>query len=364
MDRARSEEKLALLRQLLKEEGVECLLVTQTHHFAWLTGGRSFVPLNTESGVSQLFVDHEGATVLTTSIEVSRMEEEECRGFKVLGADWRELPASMAQNLAQVAKGRDVERDTGRLAGKLDDLQVQLTDADLEEFRALGADCGLAIAEVARAINVGDTEYEVAGLLSSALMKRGVDPVVLLVAFDERISKYRHPLPGRSNFLKQTAMLVIGGRRKGLCASATRMVCFGEVPSELRTKHDAVAHIDAEVILSTAAGVTAEALYSTLAKAYTDRGFADEIALHHQGGLTGYKTRYWKAQPGLTKPVVAGCCFAWNPSITGTKSEDTIYLPKDGGKPEVLTASPDWPMLTVALPDGRGTLQRPDILVR
>jgi hypothetical protein len=44
----------------------------------------------------------------------------------------------------------------------------------------------------------------------------------------------------------------------------------------------------------------------------------------------------------------------WNPSITGTKSEDTILTRAAGRAPEILTAMTDWPMLG----------QRPDILVR
>jgi hypothetical protein len=52
--------------------------------------------------------------------------------------------------------------------------------------------------------------------------------------------------------------------------------------------------------------------------------------------------------------------FAWNPSITGTKSEDTILATSQG--PQVITAAQDWPMVSVEGEDG--AWQRPDILVR
>ncbi len=52
--------------------------------------------------------------------------------------------------------------------------------------------------------------------------------------------------------------------------------------------------------------------------------------------------------------------FAWNPSITGTKSEDTILATPDG--PEVISGSPDWPLVE-ATAAGR-LVARPDILVR
>merc|ERR1719375_2466920 len=168
------------------------------------------------------------------------MGTEECPGFEVLGADWRGLPASLNDRVAGLARGRALERDTGRLAGKLEDLQAQLTDHDVLAYRTLGTDCGCAIAEVARSLRAGDTEYAVAGRLASALLARSVDPVLLLVAFDERISQHRHPLPTGAELVK-TALLVLGGRRDGLVVSVSRMVRLGPVPPELRRKHEAVA---------------------------------------------------------------------------------------------------------------------------
>jgi antitoxin VapB len=50
--------------------------------------------------------------------------------------------------------------------------------------------------------------------------------------------------------------------------------------------------------------------------------------------------------------------YAWNPSITGTKSEDTMLVGDDGN--EVITAMPGWPTIELKL-DGK-TIQRPAIL--
>jgi hypothetical protein len=52
--------------------------------------------------------------------------------------------------------------------------------------------------------------------------------------------------------------------------------------------------------------------------------------------------------------------FAWNPSVRGSKSEDTILVTETG--PEILTNWPEWPALDVTVDDE--TIQRPAILVR
>ena len=52
--------------------------------------------------------------------------------------------------------------------------------------------------------------------------------------------------------------------------------------------------------------------------------------------------------------------FAWNPTITGVKVEDTIISYKD--KIEVITISDDWPMIEVSL-NGK-VYSQPDILIR
>ncbi len=52
--------------------------------------------------------------------------------------------------------------------------------------------------------------------------------------------------------------------------------------------------------------------------------------------------------------------FAWNPSVRGVKSEDTVLLTANG--PDVLTAMPEWPMWEIAL-DGQ-RCPRPAILIR
>jgi hypothetical protein len=54
-----------------------------------------------------------------------------------------------------------------------------------------------------------------------------------------------------------------------------------------------------------------------------------------------------------------GQVYAWNPSIAGTKSEDTILVAPAGN--EVLTAIAGWPEIVVEA--GGERLSRPAILI-
>ncbi len=63
----------------------------------------------------------------------------------------------------------------------------------------------------------------------------------------------------------------------------------------------------------------------------------------------GYETRDFLVTPSETRVILPNQVIGWNPTITGTKSEDTTI-----SSGENLTAMPNWPLC--------GT--RPDILCR
>jgi hypothetical protein len=60
----------------------------------------------------------------------------------------------------------------------------------------------------------------------------------------------------------------------------------------------------------------------------------------------------------MEERVAKGQVYAWNPSIRGTKSEDTILVSDTGN--EILTVIPNWPVVTVQS-EGQ-TFLRPAIL--
>ena len=57
----------------------------------------------------------------------------------------------------------------------------------------------------------------------------------ILIATDERIFNFRHPLPTAKK-LERYAMLILCGRQHGLVCSITRLVHFGHLPEEIQKK--------------------------------------------------------------------------------------------------------------------------------
>ncbi|HEX6184887.1 MAG TPA: M24 family metallopeptidase [Pyrinomonadaceae bacterium] len=365
-------EKTGRLAGALAAEGLGGVLLGSQHNFAWLTaGGSNGIDLSREQGAGALLVRADGKRfVIANRIEMARLLEEELEGadFEPVEYSWEEEKASptfaadLAASLLESgnALGSDLPAGSGVkvIEGAVARCRYRLTPAEQERFRLLGRDAGEVVGAFARTLEPGETETEVARRLSDALAARGMRSVVTLVASDERLPKYRHPVPSARRW-ERTLMLVTCARRGGLIASLTRIVCAGSVPDELRRRTDAVARVNARLLAATRPGAVGSELYGTAAAAYADEGFEGEERLHHQGGACGYRTRDWVAHPASAETVQVNQAFAWNPSITGTKAEETCMASADGV--EILTTTPEWPQSSVRV-DGR-EYPSPDVLV-
>lgn len=223
-------------------------------------------------------------------------------------------------------------------------LRARLTAPEVERYRALGREAGEALGEVCRGLQPGLSEDEIAGRTAAALLARGAVPVVLLVGADARLERFRHPLP-TSHLWERSVMVVACARREGLIVALTRIVWAGPVPEEIRRRTRAAAEVNARLLAATRPGVTGRELFAVAARAYEELGFPGEELRHHQGGPCGYQSRDWIASPAAGETVVSPQAFAWNPSVTGTKVEETWIV--DEGNAERITATPDWPVLEI-----------------
>lgn len=357
--------KLDRVRGFMAERGVAGVLLGTQANFAWITaGGDSHVGLSSEGGVATVLVTRDGRHVFTTNIEGERIASEEIAdlGFELHADLWHQTRLDDA--IRRLVGPGEVLADhdapgAANMAPEIARLRWQLLMPEIERYRQVGQAAVAVLAEVAWEVSPGMSELEIAGLMAGRCFSLGLLPNVCLVAADERAFRYRHPIP-TDRQLERHLMLVTGVRRWGLAVSATRMVHFGAIPEALAAKHRAVCAVDACFILGSRPGAKVGELFRAACEEYGRQGYPDEWRLHHQGGATGYAPRDYKATADSTEVVVEGQAFAWNPSIAGTKSEDTTVASADG--PEILSPCRNWPALSVCY-EGQA-LERPDILER
>lgn len=365
------EEKTERLLRLISSEQLGGILINSQANFAWLTaGGTNGVDLSRDNGVATLFIRDDGKRfVLANKIEIARITTEELagQGYEPIEFAWEQEKAnpSLAFELAHslnrgnLPLGADIS--LGAPARVIDEAiartRYQLTSAEVARFTALGTEAGEVIGQLARSQQPGVTESEVARQANDALARIGACAIVTLVAADERLSQFRHPVP-KDRVWQNELMIVVCVRRGGLVASITRIVCVGRKSAELQKRTEASARVHGKLLAATRPGASGSELFAVAGRAYAEEGFPGEEHLHHQGGAAGYRSRDWVAHPRCAERVVARQAFAWNPSVTGSKVEETCIAFEDGV--EIITRTSGWP--TIAVKAGDREYLLPDVL--
>jgi len=354
------EEKTDRLVRMLASAKLGGVLLSSQPNFSWLTGGgTNGIDLSREAGAGALLVRADGKRfVLANKIELPRLlaEEISTADFEPVEFPWEEEKSSSsflaARAAALITRGTSLGMDMPAGAdvrvveGLVASCRYQLTPSEIERYRALGKDAGELLGNLMKTIMPGETEMEVARRTAYTLATRNIQSVVLLVAGDERIQRFRHPVP-TTRVWEKVIMVVVCARRHGLIASLTRLACAGAKPDELTRRTIAAAQVNARLFATTRPGASGADLYKEAARSYAEAGFPNEEHLHHQGGACGYRTRDWVAHSLSGDLVQANQAFAWNPSVTGTKVEETCIAFADGV--ETITSSPDWPSLSIEI---------------
>jgi len=362
-------EKRRRVRALLDDEGLDALLLTQEPGVAWVTGGGA-TRVSLSGGADALgsvLVTHDAVYILTDAIEAPRIAAEEVpeQGVHMKVYPWEQGRVGDRAAIIREIVGDGVLGADAPVAGvesarvlrhAVTLLRASLLEPEIARYRWLAQTAATVLEAAARAVRPGMTELQVAASYVGPLMAYGIHVPVALVAADERIDRFRHPLP-TDTVVQQRVLLVAGATRWGLNASASRAVYFGQLPDELRRKQHGCALVDLAFTNATKPGATAGDIFAAGAKAYADAGFPGEWRLHHQGGAAGYAGREWTITPGGTEVVQAAQSFAYNPSITGTKSEDTFVLHSDGAA-DFLSVTGHWP----PVPGTESSYPRPAIL--
>ncbi len=365
--------KRARIDRLLKDNKLDALIINTQKNFAWATAGaNNWVSIADERGVANLIFRADGSSyAVMDNLELPRLKDEEKLadlGFELVPAPWWEagqrgkLLVEMAGRTGRIGSDTPLEgaQEVGDLVGRA---RWSLLPEECERYRQVCQAAGEALETTCLEIIPGMSEWSVAGYLAQACYERGLVPFVTLVAADERVYNYRHPIPTTKQ-IERYVMVVLCAKAGGLIANCTRLVHFGPCSPELIQKYRELLTVDATFNLNSKPGAVAGEIFAKAQQAYAYAGYPDEWQLHHQGGATGYAGRDYRAGPQSTQVVEEWQTFAWNPSIAGTKSEDTVLVSSTPGHElEVLTrpAGSNWPMATVTV-EGSGSIERPEIL--
>lgn len=336
------------LDSYLAEAGLEAVWFAQPANFAWLTGANNVV--DREAGVGVAAVGYDGSLrILTSNNEAPRFAEEELGDVPVESFPWHE--GTLAEAVAERSE-RPFEIDfdvSGAERVPATRLRTPLTERDVERYRALGHETATALESVCRTIEKSDSERAVAARLRERLSARGIDSPVLLVGGEERAPAYRH-FPPTGSAIGGYALVSVTAQRGGLHASATRTVAL-DPPDWLAARHEAAMRVEAAALAATkrlSDEGTVGDVFREIRDAYAEVRYPGEWREHHQGGATGFAGREWKATPEGTADLQTPMAYAWNPTVEGAKSEDTVLV---GDGVETLTMTGEWPVQEIDVDD-------------
>jgi antitoxin VapB len=339
-------QRLQPLRELMKEKGLDSFVLRRNPNLAWAIAGRAHVPTTIDMACFDLIITQDSATAITNVVEAPRLIAEE-------------LPSEVTVKSIKWSEGRDSLLPTGPKVGsdqpgadridlgvEVEMIRASLIESDLVRFKEICVDAAVALGNAMKQVESSDREIDVAGLITHSLWQANLEIAFLGVAGQDRVHKFRHPLPTDA-VVGNRVSASICAKRKGLIASVTRIVAFGEVTDQMVADYTSIFKVEAALLDATVVGAPFSDPINAAIAAYPANGFdADEWTKHHQGGPTGFLPRDWPANQSSTRLIAENQPIAWNPTGKGWKAEDTILATSSGIK--VLSVDTDWPSFEVS----------------
>ena len=338
-------ERMQPLRELMKHKGLEAIVLRRNPNLAWAIAGRAHVPTTIDAACFDLIITYDSATAVTNVVEAPRLIAEE-------------LPSEVSVKTIKWSEGRDPQLPKGAKVGsdqpdadridlgtEIEIIRASLIESDVARFKQICVDAAVALGNAIKQVESSDREIDVAGLITHALWQADLEIAFLGVAGQERVHKFRHPLPTDA-VVGNRVSASICAKRKGLIASVTRIVSFEPVTDAIAKDYEAIYKVEAAMLDATVVGKVFSDPINAAISAYPANGLdSDEWAKHHQGGPTGFLPRDWPANTGSARLIANNQPIAWNPTGKGFKAEETILATNSGVK--ILSQDPDWPSFEV-----------------
>jgi len=361
------EERINKLKEIILKNRSKTLLLSKTDNFSWLTfGARGHITLDMNESVASILITPNKPYFLVDNIEKKRLFEEEVPEelhdyFEIIVYDWWEGEYTA---LNKIASPDHLISDTGRYGTKnvyeeISPMRYILSEIEIDNYRKLGSTCDRILYEEMQVITPEMTELKIQGKIYSRLASEEIEPLLTIVFGDESSNLYRHNL-SREVSVGRKVFISVCARKKGLILSTTRSVLF-ENDEKIINQHRNNCYVDSVAISGSRPGRQLGDVFKDMISAYKKVGRNNEWKLHHQGGLAGYNSREIKATPNNEYELKENNAVAWNPTITGTKSEDTAIIGKNDIDIISFPQKTLWPCIDFNV-NGM-TIRRPDIIV-
>ncbi len=362
--RQEAELKTGRVQEFLRRQQISGLLIGRPENFAWITGGAR------SRGRACLFFRDDGRKFLISGEDQIRwMSSESLRdlGYEARAIPWYREDDDLGPVLSAVAdlRGGVIGSDLSVPGTRMVDsavraLRYPLTAAEISKYRWLGKTCADAVSRLAREIQPGMTERGIEAMVEAALARHAIRPIEVLIAADERISRFRNAPASDTKKLERFVRIRIRAGRWGINVGLTRLIHFGPVPRDVQNRLEAAARVCAGFWARTLPGASSNSVLQGAIADYAEVGFPDEWKASTQGGAIGYGGWDWLAMPGSQQRLVEGQVFDWYPAIQGVCVEDTILVTAENL--ENLTQASAWPVIEAR---ALGRIYRlPGILVR
>lgn len=357
--------RVAALRERMRAEGLDALLVTNPENRRYLSGFTGHDD-GADSAGTLLVADDDA--VLITDGRYAEQSAAECPGLSVIvrqeslasvaagvlrdlgarrvGFEAAHLTVALAEDLATAARAKVVAVELAPTRGLVEGQRVV---KDAEEIAAIERAMGIAddtFAHLLDYLRPGLSEREVAQEIERTMRALGAEDLAFpsIVASGPNAA-LPHAVPtDRPLGAGETIIIDMGARYAGYCSDMTRTVCLGRPAADVRAIYQAVLRAHEVCEAGVRPGITGQEADALARDVLTAAGRGEQyvhgtghgvgLEIHEAPRLSKYNGENVLGA-GMVITVEPG---AYVPGWGGARVEDTVLLTAEGAR--VLTRSP------------------------
>ncbi|WP_342043944.1 Xaa-Pro dipeptidase [Bacillus sp. OTU530] len=346
-------EKLTKLRSMLRQEGIDGLLLTNSYNRTYMTGFTGTAGVVLLSAERALFITDfryvEQAQKQAVGYEIVQhtgpITEEVAKRAKELGITKLGFEQDTLTYSEYRMYGDKTEAELVPVSGLVEKLRLIKTDAEIKILKEAAQIADAAFTHILSFIRPGVSELAVSNELEFFMRKQGA----AASSFDIIVaSGHRSALPHgvASEKLIETGEFVtldFGAYYKGYCSDITRTIAVGEPSQDLKDIYDVVLEAQLRGLDGIRAGVTGKEADALTRDYITEKGYGQYfghstghgigLEIHEGPGLSIRSDTV--LEPGMAVTVEPGIYIA---GLGGVRIEDDVIVTKEGN--EILTHSP------------------------